>query len=128
MFLAKGQAMLRSYNSIMLIILCSSVMALGTSIEVPYYKGSGNGYGEVGKYQGFSADLAGGICLFIASIFGLPVSTTHKDHSYYGCGCGEENIIGKLGVVKEMVSAWILTFPGCGLLGFIMALLFMRIF
>lgn len=29
------------------------------------------------------------------------------------------------GVVKEMVLTWILTFPGCGLIGFLMAQLFM---
>jgi PiT family inorganic phosphate transporter len=32
------------------------------------------------------------------------------------------------GVVKEMASAWILTFPGCGLIGYFMAKLFMMIF
>ena len=31
-------------------------------------------------------------------------------------------------VVKEMGLAWILTFPGCGLLGFLMAKLFMILF
>ena len=31
-------------------------------------------------------------------------------------------------VVKEMVFAWILTFPGCGLLGFLATQVFMRIF
>ena len=31
-------------------------------------------------------------------------------------------------VVKEMVLTWVLTFPGCGLIGFLMAKLFMMIF
>ena len=31
-------------------------------------------------------------------------------------------------IVKEMVLTWILTFPGCGLLGFLMTKLFMMIF
>ena len=31
-------------------------------------------------------------------------------------------------VVKEMVMTWILTFPGCGLIGFLMAKLFMFVF
>jgi PiT family inorganic phosphate transporter len=30
--------------------------------------------------------------------------------------------------VKEMVLAWVLTFPGCGIIGYLMALLFMKIF
>ena len=29
------------------------------------------------KYQGFSADLAGALCLLLSSVFGIPVSTTH---------------------------------------------------
>ena len=32
------------------------------------------------------------------------------------------------GVVKEMVLAWVLTFPGCGFIGYLMAKLFMMIF
>ena len=32
------------------------------------------------------------------------------------------------GVVKEMVLTWILTFPGCGLISFLMTKLFMQIF
>ena len=31
-------------------------------------------------------------------------------------------------IVKEMTLAWVLTFPGCGLLGFLVAELFMAIF
>ena len=32
------------------------------------------------------------------------------------------------GVVKEMVLTWVLTFPGCGLVGYIMTKIFMLIF
>jgi len=32
------------------------------------------------------------------------------------------------GIVGEMVTAWILTFPGCGIIGFLMATLFMHLF
>ena len=32
------------------------------------------------------------------------------------------------GVVKEMVLTWVLTFPGCGVIGFFMAKLFLWIF
>jgi len=32
------------------------------------------------------------------------------------------------GIVKEMLAAWILTFPGCGAVGYIMAYIFMKIF
>jgi PiT family inorganic phosphate transporter len=32
------------------------------------------------------------------------------------------------GVVKDMVLAWVLTFPGCGIIAYFMAKLFMIIF
>jgi PiT family inorganic phosphate transporter len=31
-------------------------------------------------------------------------------------------------VVREMVVAWVLTFPGCGIVGYVMAFIFMKIF
>jgi len=31
-------------------------------------------------------------------------------------------------IVQEMVFAWVLTFPGCGVVGYLMAYIFMRIF
>ena len=33
-----------------------------------------------------------------------------------------------LGVVKDMVLTWVLTFPGCGIIGFIMSKIFLMIF
>ena len=33
-----------------------------------------------------------------------------------------------LQVVKDMALTWVLTFPGCGLIGFVMAKLFMFLF
>jgi len=81
------------------------------------------------KYQGFSADLAAAVCLLTASIFGLPVSTTHtKTTAIMGVGAARRLSAVNWGVVKNMVAAWLLTFPGCGAIGYIMALLFMRIF
>ena len=39
------------------------------------------------RYQGFSADLAGAICLLYSSLMGVPVSTTHtKTSAIMGVG------------------------------------------
>ena len=60
-------------------------------------KGSGYGYGETGKYQGFSADLAAAICLLVSSLTGLPVSTTHtKTTAIMGVGSAKTRILGEL--------------------------------
>jgi PiT family inorganic phosphate transporter len=105
-------------------------MALGTSIGgYRIIKSVGMDMVKLEKYQGFSADLAAVLCLFTASTFGLPVSTTHtKTTSIMGVGAAKRLSSVNWGVVKGMVSAWVLTFPGCGAIGFIMALLFMKIF
>lgn len=130
-FLSQGQASVTDfYIPIWLIILCSFVMALGTSIGgMRIIKSVGMDMVKLEKHQGFAADLAGVVCLFLASITGLPVSTTHtKTTAIMGVGAAKRISSVNWGVVKEMLLAWFLTFPGCGLIGFLMALLFMRIF
>jgi Phosphate/sulphate permeases len=105
-------------------------MALGTSIGgYRIIKSVGMDMVKLEKYQGFSADLSAVICLLLASIFGLPVSTTHtKTTAIMGVGAAKRLSSVNWAVVRDMVSAWVLTFPGCGVIGFLMALLFMKIF
>ena len=131
MFLAKGQANVTSFEiPLWLMVLCSVVMALGTSIGgYRIIKSVGMDMVKLETHQGFSADLAAVICLFTASLFGLPVSTTHtKTTAIMGVGAAKRLSSVNWGVVREMVTAWVLTFPGCGLIGFLMALLFMKVF
>ena len=60
---------------------------------------------------------------------GIPVSTTHTNTTaFMGVGAAIRLSAVKWSVVKEMVLTWVLTFPGCGLIGFLMAWLFMRLF
>ncbi|MGI6778216.1 MAG: inorganic phosphate transporter [Acetivibrionales bacterium] len=130
-FLAQGQASVTEFTiPIWLIILCSLVMALGTSIGgYRIIKAVGMDMVKLEKYQGFAADTAAVICLFTASTLGLPVSTTHtKTTAIMGVGAAKRPSSVNWGVVKDMVTAWVLTFPGCGLIGFLMAMLFMVIF
>jgi PiT family inorganic phosphate transporter len=130
-FLAQGQGDVVEFQiPIWLMVLCSVVMALGTSIGgYRIIKSVGMDMVKLEKYQGFSADLAAVLCLFTASTFGLPVSTTHtKTTSIMGVGAAKRLSSVNWGVVRSMVSAWILTFPGCGLIGFLMALIFMKVF
>ena len=113
-----------------LMVLCSVVMSLGTSIGgYRIIKSVGMDMIKLEKYQGFSADIAAALCLLLASLTGIPVSTTHtKTTAIMGVGAAKRLSAVNWGVVKEMVLAWVLTFPGCGLIGFIMAKLFMAIF
>ncbi len=115
---------------IWIMLLCSIVMGVGTSIGgKKIIKSVGMDMVKLEKYQGFSADIAASICLFISSTFGIPVSTTQaKTTAIMGVGAVKRLSAINFGVVKDMVMTWILTFPGCGLIGFIMTKLFMRIF
>ncbi len=113
-----------------LIILCSVVMTLGTSIGgYRIIKTVGTGMVKMEPYEGCAADIAGAICLFLSSTLGIPVSTTHtKTTAIMGVGSAKRLSNVNWKVVKEMVLAWVLTFPGCGLLGMLSTYAFMKIF
>lgn len=113
-----------------LMVVCSIVMGVGTSIGgKKIIKSVGMDMVKLEKYQGFSADLAASVSLFISSVFGIPVSTTHaKTTAIMGVGAVRRISAINFSVVKEMAVTWILTFPGCGLIGFITTKIFMAIF
>lgn len=130
-FLAQGQSTVTTFAiPLWLIVLCSAVMALGTSVGgMRIIKSVGMDMVKLETYQGFSADIVGTLSLLTANFFGLPVSTTHtKTTAIMGVGAARRISAVNWGVVKEMLMAWIMTFPGCGLIGFLMASLFMKIF
>ncbi|MFV0343690.1 MAG: anion permease [Anaerocolumna sp.] len=130
-FLADGQSDVTSFQiPIWLMILCSAVMALGTSIGgYRIIKTVGMGMVKLDPYQGFAADTAAAISLLVASVFGVPLSTTHtKTTAIMGVGAAKRVSSVNWSIVREMVAAWFLTFPGCGLVGYLMAYLFMQIF
>lgn len=131
MFLAQGDANVTNFViPLWLIIVCSAVMALGTSIGgYRIIKAVGMDMVKLSTYQGFSADLAAAVSLLLASVLGLPVSTTHtKTTAIMGVGAAKRISAVNWGIVREMSAAWILTFPGCGLIGYLMAFLFLRLF
>lgn len=115
---------------IWLMLLCSIVMGIGTSIGgEKIIKSVGMDMVHLEKYQGFAADLAGAFCLFLSSTFGIPVSTTHtKTSAIMGVGAVQRLSAINFGVVKEMMLTWVFTFPGCGIISFIMAKIFLAIF
>ena len=130
-FLANGQGNVTNFTlPIWLMVLCSLVMAIGTSIGgYRIIKAVGMDMVKLEKYQGFSADLAAAGCLLLSSLTGIPVSTTHtKTTAIMGVGAAKRLSCVNWGVVKDMVLTWVLTFPGCGLIGYLMARLFMWIF
>ena len=104
-------------------------MALGTSVGgEKIIKSVGMDMVKLERYQGFCADLAGALCLLYSSLLGIPVSTTHtKTSAIMGVGAVKRLSAINYGVVKDMMLTWIFTFPGCGLISFVMAKVFMQI-
>ena len=113
-----------------LMILCSVIMALGTSVGgLKIIKSVGIDMVQLEKYQGFAADLSATAGLLICSLTGMPVSTTHaKTSALMGVGAARRIRSVNWSVVKEMILTWILTFPGCGIIGYLMTKLFIVIF
>ena len=130
-FLVNGQSSVNNIAiPIWLMVLCSLVMGIGTSIGgYRIIKAVGMDMVRLKPHQGFAADFAAAGCLLISSLTGTPVSTTHtKTTAIMGVGASMRIKAVDWSIVKEMVLTWILTFPGCGLLGFLMTKLFMMIF
>jgi PiT family inorganic phosphate transporter len=132
MAMAKGQLVEGPLDiPVWLMLFCSTIMALGTSIGgYRIIKAVGMDMVKLETYQGFSADIAAAIALLAASLFnGLPVSTTHtKTTAIMGVGASRRIRAVNWGVVREMVWAWVLTFPGCGLLGYLVTRLLIKVF
>jgi PiT family inorganic phosphate transporter len=63
-------------------------------------------------FGGFCAETAGGLTLFMASHFGIPVSTTHTiTGAIVGVGASQRISAVRWGVAGKIVWAWILTIP-----------------
>ena len=99
-------------------LLCSVVMALGTSVGgEKIIKSVGMDMVQPGKIPGlFRRHLPLHCAFCISSLFGIPVSTTHtKTTAIMGVGAVKRLSAINFGVVKDMVLTWVFTFPGCGL-------------
>ena len=72
--------------------------------------------------HGFAAETAGAAVIESASLLGIPVSTTHCiTTAIMGVGATRRFSAVRWGVAGNIVAAWIITFPICGILGYIFA-------
>ncbi len=111
-------------------ILCAAVMAIGTGVGGKrIIKKVGTEMVKLEKYQGFSASISATISLLVATLTGLPVSTTHaKTAAIMGSGAAKNVRSVNWNVAKEMVYTWVCTFPGCGIIGYALARFFLMVF
>jgi PiT family inorganic phosphate transporter len=70
--------------------------------------------------HGFAANVSAASVIEIASRFGIPVSTTHCiTTAIMGVGATRRLSAVRWGIARNIVLVWILTFPVCGLLGWL---------
>jgi PiT family inorganic phosphate transporter len=105
--------------------LCASVMALGTLVGGwRILRTMGFKITHLETPQGFSAEMGAGATIVIASFFGIPLSTTHTiNTAIMGVGATRRLSAVRWGVTSNIVAAWLLTFPICGLIGYSVSLL-----
>jgi PiT family inorganic phosphate transporter len=106
------------------ILGCAGAMALGTFLSVRSFRlirTLGEKITKLHPINGFSAEVGGGIIIFLASRFGLPVSTTHVVTSAVtgtGLGSGLGAVSWK--VFRAIMLAWVVTLPFCAIVAAIM--------
>ncbi|MCI8366914.1 MAG: inorganic phosphate transporter [Eggerthellaceae bacterium] len=112
-----------------LMILCSLAISLGTLLGGKrIIKSVAMDMVTLEKYQGVAASISTVITLFVASITGMPVSTSHcSTAAIMGVGASKSFKRVNWGIAKNMVAAWLLTFPCCGFIGWALAKLFILI-
>ena len=106
---------------------CAFAMAVGSGIGGRrIIQSVGMNMVKMEKYQGFAASFAASVCLLGATLTGIPVSTTHTNTTaIMGCGAAKHLKAVRWNLAGNMVLTWVFTFPGCGLIGFLLAKLFM---
>mgnify|MGYP002129997283 CR=1 FL=1 len=112
------------------IVSCYAAIGLGTMFGGwRIVKTMGQKITKLKPVGGFCAETGGAITLFLATMLGIPVSTTHtKTSAIMGVGAVRRLSAINFGVVRDMMLTWVFTFPGCGLISFVMAKLFMVVF
>ena len=97
------------------IFLCAATMALGTLTGGwRIIKTMGMKITKLEPHQGFAAEMAAATTITIASRLGIPLSTTHTiSTAIVGVGAARGLSAVRWGVTANIVTAWILTFPIC---------------
>jgi PiT family inorganic phosphate transporter len=108
---------------IWVILLCACTMGIGTATGGwKIIRTMGIRLTKLEPVHGFAAETSAALVIELASRLGIPLSTTHTiSTSIMGVGSIRRFSAVRWGVAGEIVIAWILTFPICGLIAFTVA-------
>lgn len=121
-----GHATKQSAIPMWVVLSCQSAIALGTLFGGwRIVKTMGQKITKLKPFEGFCAETAGAISIFVATHWGIPVSTTHTiTGAIMGVGARKGASAVKWGVTRKIFIAWIVTIPVSGVIGGCMYLFF----
>ena len=103
-------------------LICATAMTLGTMLGgSKIIKKVGCEMTHLDSLGSSAADTASSAILGVCSFFGIPTATTHaKTCAMMGVGlCNKDGTNPR--VVAQLLLGWILTFPVCAAIGFLLA-------
>jgi len=108
------------------VLSCQGAIALGTLFGGwRIVKTMGQRITKLKPFEGFCAESAGALTIFVATHWGIPVSTTHTiTGAIMGVGARKGASAVKWGVTRKIFIAWIVTIPVSGTIGAIMYFFF----
>jgi PiT family inorganic phosphate transporter len=105
------------YVPFWVVLACQAAMGIGTFIggwRIVHTMGSK--ITRLTPMQGFCAETGGAVTLFVATAFGIPVSTTHTiTGAIIGVGAAKRVSAVRWSVANNIVTAWIITIPASAL-------------
>jgi PiT family inorganic phosphate transporter len=109
------------------ILLCAITMGVGTAVGGwRIVRTMGLRLTKLEPVHGFAAETAAALTIELATRLGIPLSTTHTiNTTIIGVGATRRFSAVRWGVTLEIVSAWILTFPICGAIGWLATKVFL---
>ncbi|MCE5346558.1 MAG: inorganic phosphate transporter [Bacteroidales bacterium] len=109
----KGLATTEDPIALWIILSCQSAIALGTLFGGwRIVKTMGQKITKLKPFEGFCAETSGALTLFLATHFGIPVSTTHTiTGAIIGVGARKGVSAVKWGVTTKIFWSWVLTIP-----------------
>jgi PiT family inorganic phosphate transporter len=110
-----------------IIVSAALVMGLGTMVGGwRVVRTLGMRITHLEPVQGFAAETGAATVITAAARLGIPVSTTHAIGSaIMGVGATKRLSAVRWGVAGQVVAAWVLTWPSCAILGFLIQKVFL---